>query len=207
MRLDRLFMCQTALRSLSVLAHVESIGMKGDAHNGEHQKVCARYSTMRQQYNYAFGFVFVPLCMSSRPFFPDQSDYRCVRTYLWLPLLPQYNIVFFQGPKQREVMKLLKVALTSTLALVSINYSLSASLIILTIDISLYSQGVVLIQLDLQGRYYPIRYLSSLQSNTKKKYNTRKLEYYRVLKVLKKVRQYLYSVWFYLELNIKTLIT
>ena len=54
------------------------------------------------------------------------------------------GVIFVWGPEQRKAMKLLKVALTSTPALVSIDYSLSASLIILAIDASLRGWGAVL---------------------------------------------------------------
>ena len=100
----------------------------------------------------------------------------------------------------------LKTALTTAPALISIDYGSGACLIILAVDASLLGWGAVLMQLDAEGRRHPVRFLSGLWNDAEKRYDAGKLECRGVLKALKKVRQYLYGIHFCLELDAKTLI-
>lgn len=70
-------------------------------------------------------------------------------------------------------MDLLKLELTTLLALVFLNYIEQASDIILTVDTSLKGWGRVLIQLVKRKRH-SLRYKSRIWSTVEKKYNVTK---------------------------------
>lgn len=84
-------------------------------------------------------------------------------------------------------MDLLKLTLTTPLALVSLDYSEGAGDIILVVDVSLKAWERVLMQLVL-GKKHPSRYKSGIWSSAEKKYDATKRECQGVLKALKKVR-------------------
>ncbi len=108
------------------------------------------------------------------------------------------NIPFTQRKDQMKAMDLLKLALTTPPALVSLDYTDRAGDIILEVDASLEGWGGVLMQL-VQGKRHPSRYKSGIWSSTEKKYDATKRECRGVLKSLKKVRYWLYGVRFILE--------
>ena len=84
-------------------------------------------------------------------------------------------------------MDLLMLALTTSLALVSLNYFEGAGKIILAMDASLERWGGVLMQL-VQGKRHSSRYESRIWSSAEKKYDATKRKCRGVLKALKKVR-------------------
>ena len=57
-----------------------------------------------------------------------------------------------------------------------------------------------------KGKRHLSRYESKIWSSAKKKYKATKREYWGVLKALKKVRYWLYSVRFVLKTDIKVLL-
>ena len=95
-------------------------------------------------------------------------------------------------------MDLLKLALTNTPALVSLDYTQGAGDIILAVDASLEEWGGVLMQL-VKGKKHLSRYESGIWSSAENKYDATKRECRGVLKALKKVRYWLYWVRFILE--------
>ena len=115
------------------------------------------------------------------------------------------NTPFIWGKEQIEAMDLLKLALTTFPALVSLDYLEGAGEIILTVDTSLEGWGGVLMQL-VQGKRHPSRYESGIWSCAEKKYNATKRECRNVLKALKKVRYWLYGVRFVLETDANVLV-
>lgn len=84
-------------------------------------------------------------------------------------------------------MDLLKLALITPSAFVFLDYTKSASDIILTVDASLDGWEGVVMQL-VKGKKYPSRYKSRIWSNVKKNYDAINRECRKVLKALKKVR-------------------
>ena len=103
-------------------------------------------------------------------------------------------------------MDLLKLALTTPPALVSLDYNESAGDIILAVDASLDGWRGVLMQL-VKGKRHPSRYESGIWSNAEKKnYDTTKQECRGVLKAFKKVRYWLYGVRFILEIDANVLV-
>ncbi len=86
-----------------------------------------------------------------------------------------------------EAMDLLKLALTTPPALVSLDYTYGAGDIILAVDASLEWWGRVLMPL-VQGKRHLSRHERGIWSSTEKKYDATKRECRGVLKALKKVR-------------------
>ena len=115
------------------------------------------------------------------------------------------NIPFIWGKDQIEAMDLLKFALTTPPALVSLDYTEGAGDIIFAIDASLEGWGRVLMQL-VKGKRHSSRYESGIWSATKKKYDATKRECRGVLKALKKVRYWLYGVTFILKTDAEVLV-
>ena len=115
------------------------------------------------------------------------------------------NTPFTWGKEQVEAMDLLKFALTSHPALVSLDYTERAGDIILAVDASLEGWGGVLMQL-VKGKRHSSRYESGIWSSSEKKYDATKRECRGVLKALKKVRYWLYGVRFILETDARVLV-
>ena len=115
------------------------------------------------------------------------------------------NTPFVWGKEQIEAMDLLKLALTTPPALVSLDYSEGTGEIILAVDASLEGWGGVLMQL-VQGKRHLSRYESGIWSCAEKKYDATKRECRGVLKALKKVRYWLYGVRFVLETDANVLV-
>lgn len=118
------------------------------------------------------------------------------------------DIDFEQGPLQQEAIDVLKLKIILALALISIDYSKGVGQIILAIDTSGTSQGVALIQAEVENKKkrYLVRFESSLQSIGEAKYNTRKRKYRSMLRILKKLRSYIYGVYFLLEVDANILV-
>ena len=112
-------------------------------------------------------------------------------------------------------MNKLKVAIMSTPALMSIKYLVSlpnstvkgVGTIIVISDASYHGWGGSLNQqvLGIKKRK-PAQFESGIWIKAESNYDAGKLEYYTVLKVLKKFCSYLYGVWFVLEVDAATLV-
>lgn len=126
-------------------------------------------------------------------------------THLSSYCLFRKNVVFIWGIEQQKAMDLLKVALTTAPALVSLDYTKEASLIILTADSSLTGWGAVLMQ-EINNKRHPSRYESGTWSPAKQKYDATKRECRGVLKAFKKFQHYLYGVHFVLETDASVLV-
>jgi hypothetical protein len=98
----------------------------------------------------------------------------------------------------------LQEALVTAPASLPINYEPDAGEIILASDASLTGWGGVLMQLDKELRRHPARYESGLRNAAEKLYDAGKPECRGLLKMLKKVRQYLCGVRFVVETDAKT---
>ena len=115
------------------------------------------------------------------------------------------NVVWIWLPEHDEAMELLKRALTSAPALVSIDYK-NGGLIILAVDASGTGWGAVLMQVDLaSGKRRPVRYESGIWSRAEKEYDALKREARGLLKALKKFRRWLFNVYFVVETDAMTL--
>lgn len=123
-----------------------------------------------------------------------------------LPCLGKKKVQFVWAEEQQKAMDELKRALTTALALKPIDYD-SAGTIFLSVNSSIIGWGAILQQED-KGtkKCHPARFESGAWSEAEKKYDRGKLECKRLLKVLKKLRVYLYCVRFVVEINARTLV-
>jgi hypothetical protein len=103
-------------------------------------------------------------------------------------------------------MNKLKQILISSLDLIFIDYSSDARLIILYVNTSFKKWDDILMQL-ISSKRHSIKYESEIWSNAKAKYDATKRECRRMLKILKKIRFWLYEVHFVLKTNVEVLIT
>jgi len=120
--------------------------------------------------------------------------------------LLRVNVPFVWGIEQIAAMKTLKHAITTAPALVQLDYSEGAGLIILAVDGCKNGWGCGLMQLDVQGRRHPCRFESGIWSRAEQKYDSGKLECRALLHALKKCRVYLYGVRFTVETDANTLV-
>lgn len=108
---------------------------------------------------------------------------------------------------EEDAMNALKEALTRAPALLSIDYTPGAGLIILAVDASLEGWGANLMQVERGGkRRHPVRYESGLWSKSEAQYDAGKRECRALLKALKKFKHWLYGISFVVEIDALTLV-
>jgi hypothetical protein len=103
-------------------------------------------------------------------------------------------------------MTVLKTALCTTPALVSILYEEPLRSIVVAVDGSKKGWGAVLMQLGLNGHRHPVRYESGVWSKSERNWDSGKHECKALLLILKKFRSYLYGVRFTVESDAKILV-
>ena len=103
-------------------------------------------------------------------------------------------------------MDALKLALTTTPALVKIQYGPEFREIIVGVDVSLDGWGCTMGQLDEKGRRRVSRYDSGLWNKAERGYDVTKRECRGVLKAFRKLRYWLYGVHFTLETDANVLV-
>jgi hypothetical protein len=115
--------------------------------------------------------------------------------------------VFRWEPEQQEAMDQLKLCLTNPPAIQPLDYSEGAGEIILASDASLVGWGSVLMQTAKdKKRRHVCRYDSGIWTTTESAYDAGKRECRALMKALKKVRHYLYGVFFTIEVDARTLV-
>ena len=90
----------------------------------------------------------------------------------------------------------LKEALTTPPALVSIDFTPSAGMIIVTVDASKVGWGGILQQEQQDGHTRPARYDLGIWNDTERKYDVLKMECRGLLKALKKFRFWVHGRFF-----------
>lgn len=116
------------------------------------------------------------------------------------------NVVWIWTEEHDLAMNDLKGALTTTPALVSIDYSPGAGKVILSVDASFLGWGAVLQQLErLSKKRHPVRYESGVWSKAESEYDALKRETRGLLKALKKFKRWLYGIRFVVETDAMTL--
>jgi len=104
-------------------------------------------------------------------------------------------------------MDTLKVKITEVPVLISLHFSISALLIILHIDAStMIGWGVVMSQLQEDGRLHPACFESGIWSDAEHKYDMLKLECRALLKALKKFRFWLFGRYFSVQTDSQMLV-
>ena len=132
----------------------------------------------------------------------------CVYYQIWIFSFaiiakPIYQILkkrmkFVWEPNQAKAIYILKYKLISLLALISINYTENAGAIILSVDTSLIGWEATLIQIWNSKQHF-VRYKSGIWTLQEKIDNAIKWECQEVFKALKKMRHWLYSIYFILK--------
>ena len=115
--------------------------------------------------------------------------------------------LFMWTKKQKNVMNILKLILTTASTLKFLNYSFLIDEIILTIDFNLEKWNAILFQINVEtNKNHFSRYKSGLWTMFESKYDVTKRECRELLKTLKKVRFWLYEVRFIIEIDVNILI-
>ena len=153
----------------------------------------------------------------------DRSEVRgflgvCVYYRIWIldfaivaaPLyrLLKNDVPFIWQDDQQRSMEALQKALTSAPALVAIDYSPEGGTIIVGVDASLVGWGGTLSQAEKGNdkRRHPVRYESGMWDDREQQYDAGKRECRAVMKILKKLRSYIYGIHFVLEIDPTTLV-
>ena len=178
------------------------VGYRVDEH-GRHpdQKKIEKITTWPECRNQKEVRMFIGICVY----------YRIWVRYFAIIALPLFkllkkNSTFEWGDDQKQAMDTLKTALTTTPALVAIDYSEPIRPIILAVDGSKKGWGAVIMQVGIEGHRHPVRYESGVWSTTERNWDSSKHECKALLLALKKFRSYLYGVRFVVETDAKTLI-
>ena len=117
------------------------------------------------------------------------------------------DVEFHWEKAQWQAMSTLQTMLTSPPTLVTLSYTEGAGEIILAVDASLSGWGSVLMQVDINTKNQHLMwYESGVWSPTECKYDARKRECRGLLKALKKVWFWLYSIHFTIEIDANTLV-
>jgi len=117
------------------------------------------------------------------------------------------GIRFTWTSEHQHAMDELKRKITEAPVLVSLDFSLSALLIVLHVDASsTIGWGAILSQLQSNGELHPARYESGIWSDTERKYDALKLECRGLLKALKKLRFWLFGRYFSIQTDSQTLV-
>ena len=115
--------------------------------------------------------------------------------------------LFVWTEKQKNVMNILKLILTTASTLTLLNYSFLTDEIILTVNFNLKKWNVILFQINSKtNKNHSSRYENDLWTMYESKYDAMKRECRELLKTLKKVRFWLYEMWFIIEIDINILI-
>ena len=142
----------------------------------------------------------------------------CVYYWIWIKnfaiitqpiyVLFKKEQIFMWKESQKKTMKILKTILTTASALKLIDYKERTRMIYCRINASGNEWGRTLMQQKYREKHrHAIHYESRIWLNVEWKYNAGKQEYWNILKMLKKCRDYLYEVYFILKLNANILVT
>ena len=122
-------------------------------------------------------------------------------------LLQRKGVDWIWGSEQETAMNLLKKALTEPPALTRISYDKDAGDIVVGVDASLEGWGGTMSQKTKEGTIQPARYESGIWNKAEKNYDATKRETRAVLKILRKLRFYLYGVHFILQTDAQVLVS
>ena len=141
----------------------------------------------------------------------------CMYYWIWIKnfiIITQLIYVLFKKSKafiwedsQIQMIKTLKLILTTASALKIIDYTENMSEVICTINVSREDWKDNLMQVKQEEKkWHVIHYKNKIWSDVKKHYDVRKQEYKNVLKMLKKCCDYFYEIYFVLKLDANILI-
>ena len=102
-------------------------------------------------------------------------------------------------------MNVLKLALINAFAIMLIDYAKKIEKIILVVNVNLREWNAILMQI-IDEKRHSFRYESDMWSKQKTRYDVIKRECKELLKILKKMRFWLYEVQFIIEIDVNTFI-
>jgi transposase InsO family protein len=146
---------------------------------------------------------FLGTCVFFRIFI---DSFSIVAAPLFELLRKSAKYEFQWGARQQNAMDSLKLSLSSPPTLVPLDFSPSASPIVLTTDASTIGWGAILQQAHNDELLHPARYDSGVWNDAEKKYDPVKLECRGLLKALKKFRFWLFGRTFVVETDAQTLV-
>jgi transposase InsO family protein len=131
---------------------------------------------------------FLGLCGTVRIWIKNYSELARPITELW-----RKSEEFEWTERRQEAFNTLKKIVTSAPALNPIDYT-SDRAVVLSVDTSLHAVGMILSQLDEQGRKRPARYGSIPMNERESRYSQPKLELYGLFRALRAYRIFLIGV-------------
>ena len=131
---------------------------------------------------------FMGLCGTVRIWIKNYSHLARPITELW-----RKSEEFVWNDRRQEAFDTLKELITSAPALNPINYATDRP-VVLSVDTSLHAVGIILSQLDEQGRKRPARYGSIPMNERESRYSQPKLELYGLFRALRAYRIHLIGV-------------
>ena len=131
---------------------------------------------------------FLGLCGTVRIWIADYSYLNRKITELY-----HKDVEFVWTPERIQAFEDLKKAVSAAPALRSIDYA-SELAVILAVDTSKFAVGIVLLQIDEEGRRRPARYGSIPLNEVEQRYSQPKLELYGLYRALRAFRLYLIGV-------------
>ena len=127
---------------------------------------------------------FINVCMYYRIWI---TNFIIIASFIYCLLKNEKFFVW--AKKQKNVINILKLILTTASTLKLLNYSFLIDKIILIVDFSLKKWDAILIQINSEtSKIYSFRYKSNLWTMFELKYDITKRECCKLLKALKKVR-------------------
>ena len=131
---------------------------------------------------------FMGLCGTVRIWIKDFSHLARPITELW-----RKSEEFIWDERRQEAFETLKKLISSAPALNPIDYTVDRA-VVLSVDTSLHAVGIILSQLDDQGRKRPARYGSIPMNERESRYSQPKLELYGLFRALRAYRIHLIGV-------------
>jgi hypothetical protein len=141
---------------------------------------------------------FIEICVFYRVFIVDFA-FIAQLIYAFL----KKNVLFVWKLAQQEAMNIFKIAFINSFAFTFIDYAIDV--VILAMNASLEDWKKILMILRNEKKH-SMRYENEIWSDAKKKYDVIKKKCREILKVLKKIRFYLYDVKFILKTNARVLV-
>jgi hypothetical protein len=141
---------------------------------------------------------FIEICVFYRVFI---VDFVFIAQFIYALL--KKNVFFVWNSTQQKAINIFKISLINSFAFIFIDYAIDV--IILAMNANFEDWRKILIILRNEKRH-SMCYESEIWSNVEKKYDVIKKECREILKILKKIRFYLYDVKFILKTNARVLV-
>ena len=163
----------------------QEVGVEGRKPDAGRVKTITNWPTPK---NVKEARQFMGLCGTVRIWIPNYSQIASSITSLW-----RKGVEFVWTEEQEAAFEALKEYVTTAPVLTSIDYTCDRP-IVLSVDSSYMGVGMILSQIDTEGRKRPTRYGSLPFSKTEANYSQPKLELYGLFRALRHFRIYIIGV-------------